>query len=356
MNTQLFSSIQFRSVTIKNRIVVSPMCQYSAQDGIPNSWHMVHLGSRAVGGAGLVTAEATGVSAEGRITPDDLGIWNDQQMEAFKPIVAFIKENGSVPGIQLAHAGRKSSHAAPWKGGKGLTPQQDGWTVFAPSAIAYAPTSPTPQEMTKQDIKQMISDFGAATQRAHNAGFEVIELHMAHGYLLHEFLSPLTNQRQDEFGGSFENRMRAPLMVVDEVRKVLPQDLPLFVRISATDWADGGWDLPQSIAFAKELKKRGVDLVDCSSGGAVQHQKISVGPGYQVPFAEAIKKEVGIATGAVGMITEAQQAEDILSSGKADMVLLARELLRHPYWPLHAAKKLGVDLSWPVQYDRAKVK
>lgn len=356
MNTQLFSPIQFRNVTIKNRIVVSPMCQYSAEDGLPNSWHLVHLGGRAVGGAGLIIAEATGVSPEARITPDDLGIWNDEQMEAFKPIVAFIKKNGAVPGIQLAHAGRKASHAAPWNGGKGLTAQQGGWTVLAPSAIAYAETSPTPKEMTKQDIAQMVSDFGAATQRAHNAGFEVIELHMAHGYLLHEFLSPLSNKRQDEFGGSLENRMRAPLMVVDEARKVLPQNLPLFARISATDWAEGGWDLQQSLTFARELKKRGVDLVDCSSGGLVQHQQITVGPNYQVPFAEAIKKDAAIPTGAVGMITEPAQAEEILTSGKADLVLLARELLRHPYWPLHAAKKLGVDLSWPVQYDRAKPK
>lgn len=354
MNPQLFSPLTLRSLTIKNRIAVSPMCMYSAEDGVPNSWHMVHLGSRAVGGAGLVLVEATGVSPEGRISPGCLGLWNDQQMEAFKPIVTFVKEQGAIAGIQLAHAGRKASHSVSWKGGQALSPHDGGWQTLGPSALAYSERTPAPKEMTKDDILQLIQDFCSSTQRAMNAGFQVIELHMAHGYLLHEFLSPLSNHRQDEFGGSLENRMRLPLQLVEEVRKILPTELPLLVRISATDWADGGWDLPQSIEFAKELKKRGVDLVDCSSGGNVPHQKISAGPHYQVPFAEAIRKSANMATGAVGLITDPVAAEEILTSGKADMVFLARELLRDPYWPLHAAKKLGAEVTWPLQYERAK--
>lgn len=354
MNSQLFSPLKLRSITLKNRIAVSPMCMYSAQNGVPNSWHMVHLGSRAVGGAGLIVVEATGVSPEGRISPGCLGLWNDPQMEAFKPIVSFIKEQGAVPGIQLAHAGRKASHDVAWKRGRFLSAQEGGWQVLGPSPLPYSPDTAIPKEMDKDDILQLLEDFCSSTQRAINAGFQVIELHMAHGYLMHEFLSPLSNHRQDQYGGSLENRMRLPLQVVEEVRKVMPADLPLIVRISATDWADGGWDLAQSIEFCKELKKRGVDLIDCSSGGNVPHQKISAGPHYQVPFAEAIKKEAEIPTAAVGLITDPLAAEEILASGKADMVFLARELLRHPYWPLHAAKKLGVDIAWPLQYERAK--
>ncbi len=354
MNSQLFSPLTLRNITIKNRIAVSPMCMYSAKDGVPNSWHMVHLGSRAVGGAGLVVVEATGVSPEGRISPGCLGLWNDQQMEAFKPIVSFIKEQGSVPGIQLAHAGRKASHAEAWKGGKALSAQQGGWQTLGPSSLAYSEHTPTPKEMSNDEILQLIEDFCSSAQRAMNAGFQLIELHFAHGYLMHEFLSPLSNQRRDQYGGSLENRMRLPLQLVDEIRKIMPAELPLFVRISATDWAEGGWDLPQSIEFCKELKKRGVDLVDCSSGGNVPHQKIPTGPHYQVPFAETVKKEASVPTAAVGLITEPLAAEEILTSGKADMVFLARELLRDPYWPLHAAKKLGINITWPLQYERAK--
>lgn len=354
MSARLFSPLQLRSVTIKNRIVVSPMCMYSAEDGVPNSWHMVHLGSRAVGGAGLVIVEATGVSPEGRITPGCLGLWNDQQTEAFKPIVSFIRAQGAVAGIQLAHAGRKASHDLAFKGGKALSVEQGGWTTLAPSALAYSERSPHPREMSPVDLEQTLQDFASAAQRAMNAGFQVIELHMAHGYLMHQFLSPLSNQRTDEFGGSLENRMRFPLQVVDEVRRVLPESVPLIVRISGTDWAEGGWDLQQSIQFCKELKVRGVDLIDCSSGGLVPYQKITAVPGYQVPIAETIRREVEIPTGAVGLITEAQDAEDILNSGRADAILMARELLRDPYWPLHAAKKLNVDVAWPLQYERAK--
>ncbi|QDK38711.1 NADH:flavin oxidoreductase/NADH oxidase [Bdellovibrio sp. NC01] len=354
MNSLLFSPLKLRSLTLKNRIAVSPMCQYSAKDGVPNSWHMVHLGSRAVGGAGLIIVEATGVSPEARISPGDLGLWNDQQTESFKPIVSFIKENGAVAGIQLAHAGRKASTDVPWRGGKGLTPQQEGWQTLAPSAISYSDKYTMPKEMSTDEIEQMIQDFCSATQRAINAGFQVIELHFAHGYLMHQFLSPLSNHRHDQYGGTLENRMRMPLKVVEEVRKVMPSDMPLLVRISATDWAEGGWDLDQSLIFCQELKTRGVDLIDCSSGGLTGAQKIAVGPHYQVPFAEAVKKEADILTGAVGLITDPEAAEQILTSGKADLVLLARELLRDPYWPLHAAKKLGVEITWPPQYERAK--
>lgn len=355
MNTKLFSPLQLRSVSLKNRIVVSPMCMYSAKEGLPNSWHLVHLGSRAVGGAGLLIVEATGVSPEGRISPGCLGLWNDLQVEAFKPIVSFIKEQGSTPGIQLAHAGRKGSHAVAWAGGRALSVSDGGWTTVAPSALPYSDHTPPPQELTLPEIDSLIESFCSAAQRAINAGFEVIELHMAHGYLMHQFLSPLSNHRNDSFGGSLENRMRLPLKIVEEVRKVLPSTLPLLVRISASDWIEGGWDLSQSIVLAHELKKKGVDLIDCSSGGLAPHQKIPLSPGYQVPFADEIRKQADILTGAVGLITEPEQAEAILTSGQADAIFLARELLRDPYWPLHAAKKMGVNLPWPVQYERAKV-
>jgi len=354
MNSILFSPLKIRGITLRNRVAVSPMCMYSAEEGVANSWHLVHLGSRAVGGAGLIMVEATGVSPEGRISPGCLGLWSEQQTESLKPIVAFMREQGAVAGIQLAHAGRKASHAVAWQGGKALTPEEGGWKTVAPSAIAFSERTPAPHALSHAEIDQVVQDFCAAAQRAINAGFQVIELHMAHGYLMHQFLSPLSNRRTDDYGGSLENRMRLPLLLIEEVRKILPSSMPLFVRISATDWAEGGWDLEQCLIFAQEMKTRGVDLVDCSSGGLVPTQKIPVNPGYQVPFAEAVRKEAELPTGAVGLITDPVVAEEILTSGKADLIFLARELLRNPYWPLTAAKKLGVDWPWPVQYERAK--
>ena len=330
------------------------MCQYSSDDGMPTDWHLVHLGSRAVGGAGLVMVEATGVSPEGRISPFDSGIWSDAHANAFKRVTRFIKDHGAVPAMQLAHAGRKASTEVPWRGGNAVARDKGAWEPVAPSAIPFSDRYPMPREMTHIDIEQTVADFTAATARALDAGFEVVEVHGAHGYLLHEFLSPLSNQRKDNFGGSLENRMRFPLQVVSAVREAWPKQLPVFVRISATDWAEGGWDLPQSVQFAKACKALGVDLIDCSSGGLVTQQKIPVGPMYQTPFAEAIKHEVRIATGAVGLITTSAEAEEIVASGKADVVFLARALLRDPYWPLHAAKELGADVKWPQQYERAK--
>ena len=350
----LFSSFQLRDAKFRNRIFVSPMCQYSSENGLPTDWHMVHLGSRAVGGAALVMVEASAVTPEGRITPGDSGIWSDAHTEAFRPIAKFVKQHGSVAAIQLAHAGRKASTDAPWLGGKALSPEQGGWQPVAPSAIAFDASSPKPRELSTGEIDRVAQQFVDATRRSLAAGFEVIELHMAHGYLLHEFLSPLSNHRTDEYGGSLANRMRLPLRIARDVRNEWPAHLPLFVRISATDWTDGGWDLAQSIELCKLLKESGVDLIDCSSGGNVAVAKIPVGPGYQVPLAEAIRREVSIPTGAVGMITDAQQAEQIVASGQADVVLLARQLLRDPYWPLHAARELGADVAWPNQYARAK--
>lgn len=352
--SNLFEQIQLRELSFRNRIFVSPMCQYSSDDGMPTDWHLVHLGSRAVGGAGLVMVEATGVSPEGRISPQDSGIWSDAHAKAFSRITRFIKEHGAVPGVQLAHAGRKASTEVPWRGDGAVPPERGGWQPIAPSAIAFSPTYPMPREMTPADIEKVIEQFTAATRRAHDAGFEVLEIHSAHGYLLHEFLSPLSNHRTDDYGGSLENRARLLLRVTRAVRSEWPARLPLLVRISATDWAEGGWDLPQSIQLARRLKELGVDLIDCSSGGLVAGAKIVIRPGYQVPFSAAIRRETGIATGAVGMITEPQQAEEIIAKGQADVVLLARELLRDPYWPLHAAQKLGVNVQWPEQYDRAK--
>lgn len=352
--TKVFSPIRLRELNIKNRLFMSPMCQYSAMDGVPNNWHLVHLGSRAVGGAGLVMAEATAVRAVGRISPSDLGIWNDHQRDAFKPIVAFLKEHGAVSAIQLAHAGRKASIASPWKGGHPIDGKQGGWMPEGPSPIAFSDKHVTPRELTKQDIESIVQDFEAAAKRSLDAGFEVVEIHSAHGYLLHEFLSPLSNHRTDEYGGSLENRMRFPLEVAERVRKVWPAKWPVFVRISATDWVDHGWDLPQSIVYAKQLKDIGIDLIDCSSGGTAAYAQIPAGPGYQVPFAEAIREQAQIFTGAVGIITSGTQAEKILQDGQADVLFIGRELLRDPYFPLHAAKELGVDLKWPVQYDRAK--
>jgi 2,4-dienoyl-CoA reductase-like NADH-dependent reductase (Old Yellow Enzyme family) len=329
------------------------MCQYSAVDGVPNEWHFVHLGSRAVGGAGLVVVEASGVSPEGRISPGDIGIWGDEHVEAFRPIVAFIKSQGAVTGIQLAHAGRKASTEVPWRGGKGISEENGGWQVLAPSAIPFRDDYPLPREMTVEDIRMVIRQFSEAAKRSLDAGFQVIELHMAHGYLLHEFLSPFSNKRADEYGGSFENRVRFPLQVTEAVREIWPESLPLFVRISATDWEKGGWDLPQSIQFSRLLKERGVDLIDCSSGGNIPTAQIPVGPNYQVPFAASIRRGAGVATGAVGAITEPHQAEAILWTEEADVIFLARAMLRDPYWALHAARALGAQAEWPVQYRRA---
>jgi len=350
----LFSPFKLRELTFKNRIFVSPMCQYSSDDGLPTDWHFVHLGSRAVGGAGLVMVEATAVSPVGRISPEDSGIWSAAHAEAFKRITRFIKAQGAVPAVQLAHAGRKGSTAVSWMGGKGVGVEQRGWQPIAPSAIAFEPAYPMPREMTLRDIDDVVAQFVMAAKLSMEAGFEVVEVHAAHGYLLHEFLSPLSNHRRDEYGGSFENRARFPLRVAKAVREAWPAKWPVFVRISATDWAEGGWDLEQSVRLAKMFKEVGIDLIDCSSGGLVPFAKIAVAQGYQVPFAEAIRKEAGIATGAVGMITEAEQAEKIIAEGQADVVLLARAMLRDPYWPLHAAKALGVEVEWPVQYGRAK--
>lgn len=351
---RLFSEFKLREQTFRNRIFVSPMCQYSATDGVPNTWHLVHLGARAVGGAGLVMVEATGVCPEGRISPYDLGLWNDAQRDAFKPIAAFIKEQGAVAAIQLAHAGRKGSTDAPWISSKALAPAEGGWVPHAPSALPFGPGSPVPHALTHDEIAEVVSQFVAATARAREAGFDVVEIHMAHGYLLHEFLSPLSNRRADEYGGSLDNRMRLPLAVAQAVRAAWPKHLPVFVRISATDWVDGGWDLAQSVELSKKLKEIGIDLIDCSSGALTPDAKIPFAPGFQVPFAAEIRKQVGIATGAVGLITEPYQAEEIVSNGLADVVLLARQFLRDPYWPLRAALRLNADIQWPRQYLRAK--
>ncbi|MEW5790705.1 MAG: NADH:flavin oxidoreductase/NADH oxidase [Pseudomonadota bacterium] len=352
--SKLFSPLSLRGLTFKNRIFVSPMCQYSAEDGIPNLWHMVHLGSRAVGGAGLVMAEATAVSPEGRISPADLGIWSEVHVNAFAPIVEFLKEEGAVPAIQIAHAGRKASTDVPWHGGQPLGPAAGGWETVAPSALPFAPGWPAPRALAREELDSIVTQFAEAATRSLEAGFEVVEIHMAHGYLLHEFLSPIANQRGDEYGGSLENRARLPLQVAEAVRAVWPDDKPVFVRISATDWVEGGWELAQSIQLAQWLKLRGIDMIDCSSGGMVMDAQIPAAPGFQVPFSEAIRRETGVATGAVGLITEPAQAEQIVATGRADAIFMAREFLRDPYWPLHAARALGVDLPWPVQYARAK--
>lgn len=350
----LFKPLQIRNIKFKNRIVVSPMCMYSSSDGFSNNWHLVHLGTRAVGGAGLVFTEATAVSPEGRISPDDLGIWKDEHIQGLKEIVQFLKKQGSVPGIQLAHAGRKASTTSPWKGGKLISVEEGGWRTVAPSSIPFYEGNPAPAELNSEGLLKVKDDFKAAAKRSLEAGFEVIEIHAAHGYLFHEFLSPLSNKRTDEYGGSFENRCRLLLEVVSEVRTVWPKELPLFVRISATDWVEGGWDEESSVKLAAILKEKDVDLIDCSSGGLVPNVTIPTEKGYQVRFSEKIKTEAGILTGAVGLITNAKQAEEILQKGQADLILLARELLRNPYFPLSAAKELGVEVKWPPQYERAK--
>jgi len=352
----LFEPLSLRGITFRNRVFVSPMCQYSSAEGVPDDWHMVHLGSRAVGGAGLVLTEATAVSPEGRISPADTGLWNDEQAHAFHRITRFIREQGAVSGIQLAHAGRKASAKPPWTGGGPLGADQGPWQTVAPSAIPFADGYPAPRALTAAEIDDVVAQWVAAARRALEAEFDVIELHMAHGYLAHEFLSPLSNRRTDEYGGSLENRLRFPLRLAAAVRAEWPEHNPLFVRISATDWTDGGWDIEQSVELSKALRDIGVDLVDCSSGGNVAGAKIPMTPGYQVPFAERIRAEAGIATGAVGLITEPDQANEIVADGRADAVIMARELLRRPYWPLHAARTLGVDVAWPNQYLRAKPK
>jgi 2,4-dienoyl-CoA reductase-like NADH-dependent reductase (Old Yellow Enzyme family) len=351
----LFSSLKLRELTISNRIFLSPMCQYSSHEGQPNNWHLVHLGARAAGGCGLIITEATAVSPQGRISPDDLGIWSDKQVKPFSELVQFIKKQGSIAGIQLAHAGRKASVDAPWRGGKALKQSERGWTPSAPSPISFAENHPTPHELTSSDLERIEEDFSQAAERALKAGFQITEVHAAHGYLLHQFLSPLSNKRTDEFGGVLENRMKFPLRITRTVREIWPEQLPVFVRISATDWVEGGWDLEQATTFSQQLKKQGIDLIDCSSGGLVPDAVIPAGPGFQIPFAEKIRHETGMATAAVGLITEADQAERIIASGQADAVLLGRELLRNPSWPLQAAKKLNADISWPPQYERAKV-
>ena len=356
MSSKLFSPLQIKSILLKNRIVISPMCQYSSIDGFANDWHLVHLGSRASGGAGLIIQEATAVSPEGRISPEDLGIWKDEHIEKLQSIVRFIISQNAVPGIQLAHAGRKASVSSPWKGNKKLDETQGGWDAVAPSAVGYHDTEKTPIALDKAGIQKVISDFASATKRAVQAGYQLMEIHAAHGYLLHEFLSPLSNFRTDEYGGSFENRIRLTLEVLEAVQSEWPKDLPLFVRISATDWADGGWNIEESVQLSKILKEKGVDLIDVSSGGAVSHQQIPLGPNYQVPFAEQIKKETGILTGAVGLITKSDQAEEILATGKADLVLFARESLRNPNLGLTFAEELQADVQWPKQYERAKIK
>ena len=353
--SKLFTTFRLRNIEFRNRIFVSPMCQYSCTDGMPTDWHLVHLGSRAVGGAGLVMAEATAVTPEGRISPHDTGIWNDAQAEAFRRIASFVAHHGAVPGIQLAHAGRKASTARPWTGGGPVAPDDGGWEPVAPSPLPFKAGYPVPRELNVRDMERLVAAYVAATQRAVQAGFKVVELHMAHGYLLHQFLSPLSNARDDEFGKTLAGRMKFPLWVASAVRDALPPDLPLFVRISSTDWVEGGWDIEQSIALAQVLKEVGIDLIDCSSGGLVSYANVPASPGYQVPFAEIIRQEAKIATGAVGLITEPDQAEQIVGSGKADVVFLARQMLRDPYWPLHAAKALGIDVPWPEQYLRAKL-
>jgi 2,4-dienoyl-CoA reductase-like NADH-dependent reductase (Old Yellow Enzyme family) len=354
---KLFSPIQINDIVLKNRLVVSPMCQYSSQEGFANDWHLVHLGSRAVGGAGLVFTEATAVSPEGRISPFDLGLWQDEHIAFLKRITGFIQQQGAVAGIQLAHAGRKASKTPPWQGSKHLTPAEGGWAeVYAPSPVPLAEDMPPPLALSREQIAKVILDFQAATRRAVAAGFQVLELHAAHGYLMHEFLSPLTNKRTDEYGGSFANRIRLLLEVVVAVRQVWPDSQPLFVRLSATDWVadQESWTLADSVALARELQQQGVDLIDCSSGGNVSYQQIALGPGYQTPFAQKIRQEVGILTGAVGLITDPVQAQHIIGTGQADLVIMAREFLRDPYFGLTAAQALRQENAWPIQYERAK--
>lgn len=354
MNQGFFAPFDLRSVVLRNRVVVSPMCQYSAMHGLANDWHLVHLGSFARGGAAAVIAEATAVVPEGRISPDDLGLWDDRHVDPLARIFRFIREQGAVPGVQLAHAGRKASMASPWRGGGRVAPADGGWDdVVAPSPIPFAPEYAQPRALDVAGIARVVEAFAAAARRALAAGAQIVEIHAAHGYLLHEFLSPLSNRRQDDYGGAWPQRARLLREVVGAVRGVWPESLPLWVRISATDWVEGGWNLDDSVRLAQDLRPLGVDLIDCSSGGLVTGVKIPVAPGYQVDFAARIRAEAGIATGAVGLITEPGQADDIIRAGQADVVLLARELLRRPHWPLHAARELGQKAPVPPQYLRA---
>ncbi len=351
---RLFSELKIRELTFRNRIAVSPMCEYSSEDGFANDWHLVHLGSRAVGGAAIVFTEATAVSPEGRISPQDLGIWKDAHIDMLGRITRFLREQGAAPGVQLAHAGRKASTRRPWELPAGELPASEGgWIALAPSAIPFAANYPMPQALDRQGIEKVVADFAAAATRALEAGFRIVEIHAAHGYLIHEFLSPLSNRRTDLYGGSFENRTRILREVIAAVRRVWPEKYPLFVRISASDWVEGGWDAEQSVELAKQIGPLGVDLIDCSSGGNTAAAQIPLTPGYQVPFAEAVRNRAGILTGAVGLITSGEQAEAIISGGSADLIFLAREFLRDPYFPLHVAARNGEAVSWPIQYLRA---
>ena len=352
----IFRPITFRSVTARNRIMVSPMCQYSATDGVANDWHLQHLGSRAVGGAGIVFTEVTHVEPRGRITPYCLGLWDDAQRDALARIVGFVKAQGAVAGIQIGHAGRKGSTARPWEGGKPLSPDKGGWESIAPSPIAFGDGYAVPLEMDQKTINDTVAQFAANTRRARDAGFDVVELHAAHGYLIHEFLSPLSNHRSDRYGGSFENRVRFLLETIDAVRSEWPDDKPLFVRLSCVDWVEGGWDLESCVKLVQILKDGGkVDLIDSSSGGLDPRQKIPLFPGYQVQFANELRRRTGIATGAVGMINAPDLAEQIVASGQADLIIMARAMLNDPYWPMHAAKVLKTKIAWPVQYERGDI-
>ena len=352
----LFHPITLRSVTARNRITVSPMCQYSATDGVANDWHFQHLACRAVGGAGIVFTEVNHVEPRGRITHHCLGLWNDEQRDALARIARFVKAQGAMAGIQIGHAGRKASCARPWEGGKPLAPGQGAWQTIAPSPIPFGAGYAVPLEMDQQTIDETVKLFAANARRAREAGFDILEIHAAHGYLIHEFLSPLANHRTDRYGGSFENRIRFLLEVVDAVRSEWPDDKPLFVRISSTDWLEGGWDLEASVKLAQALKAGGkVDLIDCSSGALDPRQKITLHPGYQVPFAAEIRSRAGIATGAVGLINSPDLAEQIVANGQADIIIMARAMLNDPYWPLHAAKVLKAKIPWPVQYERGDI-
>ena len=351
----LFSPLRIKDTILKNRIVLSPMCQYSAVDGYANDWHLVHLGSRAAGGTGLIIQEATAISPEGRITPSDLGLYHEDHIEKLQQITGFIHQQGSIAGIQIAHAGRKAGCAEPWKGGKQLGTRNKGWETVSSSAFAFNPEDETPHELDDAGIRKILSDFENAAERAFHAGYRVLEIHAAHGYLLHQFLSPLSNHRKDQYGGKFENRIRLLTEVVAAVQRVWPYNLPLFVRISTTDWAEGGWNPGEAVRLVGLLKEMGVDLIDCSSGGLVPYQKIPLAPGYQVQFSEKIRKEAGILTSAIGLITTAHQAEEILQRKAADLIMLGRELLREPYFPLKAAAILGDETTWPLQYIRSKI-
>lgn len=350
----LYSPLQIRGLSIPNRITMSPMCQYSSEDGMANDWHLVHLGSRAVGGAGLIFTEAAAVLPEGRISPDDLGIWDDKHIAPLKRITSFIRENNSVSGIQLAHAGRKASTAAPWHGDRQVDAKNRGWQTVAPSPIPFDSNDIAPKEMTIKEIEEVIEAFAAATEKSIEAGFDIIEIHAAHGYLLNQFISPLTNKRKDRYGGSFKNRLRFLVEVTQTIREIIPDEMPLFVRISATEWAEGGHNINDSVEVAKLLKENGVDLIDCSSGAVVKEQKIDVEKHFQVPLAAKIRKEADILTGAVGLITNPDDAENILKANKADLIFMGRELLRNPYFALMEADKLASDIEWPKQYTRAK--